>query len=176
MSHQQEILQKTTLQQPLTDTSTDRCACNGPSYASVTPGTFFCHFEIRAHMTEPTTGRHKCDGPSSGNRRVINEFYPTRPGWTLFKIWPFILPTPPYLTPLLPYSSHLPSLFNFHTSPHWSLLPKSSWALSLSSTSRCCCCRCLPCQLNHSPFVFLSIYKVCVSKFILIYLAFWFSS
>ena len=25
---------------------------------------------------------------------------------------------PPYSTPLLPYSPHLPSLFNFHTSPH----------------------------------------------------------
>ena len=45
----------------------------------------FMSLGIRAHTKEPTTGRHNCDGPSLGNRRVINEVYPTRPGWILFQ-------------------------------------------------------------------------------------------
>ena len=55
--------------------------------------------------------------------RLIKLTWPD-PAGPLFKTCPFILPTPPYSTPLLPYSPHLPSLFKFHTSPHWSLLPK----------------------------------------------------
>ena len=73
---------------------------------------------IRAHTTEPTTGRHKCDGPSSGNRRVINEFYLTRPSRTLFKIWPFILPTPLFSTSTLPLTDHCsqnpPKPYTYH--------------------------------------------------------------
>ena len=49
------------------------------------PGTLFCYDEIRAHTTEPRTGRHNCDGPSSGNRRVINDVYPIEPGWTFYQ-------------------------------------------------------------------------------------------
>ena len=77
------ILQKITLQQSLTDTATDRCAFDGPSYASVVQGTSFRYFQTREHTMEPTMGRYNCDGPSSGNRLVINEAYPTRPGWSL---------------------------------------------------------------------------------------------
>ena len=58
---------------------------DGPSYDSIVTGTSFCYFQTRAHTTEPMTGLLKCDGPSSGNRRVINEVYPTRPGGTLFQ-------------------------------------------------------------------------------------------
>ena len=100
---------------------------NGPSYAPSHQVRISVIFEIRAHTTDTTMGRRMWDGPSSWNRRAINEINPTRPGWTLLNIWPFILPTPPYSTPLLPTSSHLPSLFHFHTSPtdHYSHnLPK----------------------------------------------------
>ena len=66
------------------------------------PGTFFCYVEIRAHTMEPTKVRHNCDGPSSGNRRVINELYPTGP---FFKIRLF---KPP---PSNPSFHPIPSLF-----------------------------------------------------------------
>ncbi|TMW91176.1 hypothetical protein EJD97_014680 [Solanum chilense] len=80
-AHHQEILQKITPLQSLTDTATDRCACDGPSHESVVPGMSFCYLKTRANAMEPTTYRHNRDGPLSGNGRVINEAYPTRPGW-----------------------------------------------------------------------------------------------
>ena len=112
-AHHQEILQKITLQQSLTDTSTDRCSCDGPSYAFVLPGTYFCYFETRAHTTEPTTGRHNCDGPSSGNRRVINDVSdPTRLD-TFSKS--DRLNSQPFISPvLLHYFPHYSFLLNFH--------------------------------------------------------------
>ena len=87
------------------------------------PGMFFCYVEIRAHTTEPTMGRQNCDGPSSGNRRVINELYPIRPGWTLFQKSDRLNPQPLIFTPLIPYSSHLPYLFNFYISPSLIITP-----------------------------------------------------
>ena len=100
-------------------TSTDRCACNGPSYASVVPGTFSCYFETRAHATEQTMGRHNCDGPSSGNRHVINEVYPTRPDLArpFFKIKTFKIPNP-----------------SFH--PHYFIIPLISPLFSTSTLSQ----------------------------------------
>ena len=97
-------------------TSTDRCAYDGPSYASVVPGTFFCYFETRAHATKQTTGRHNCDCPSLGNRRVINEVYLTRPDPVepFFIIRTFKPPQPLISPPLLHYFSHYSFLLDFH--------------------------------------------------------------
>ena len=87
-------------------------------------------FEIRSHTKKPTTGCRKCDGSSSGNYRVINEFYPTRPGWTLFKIWPFILPllhiSPHYF--LIPLISHLFSTSTVPLTDHCSQNPPKPYA------------------------------------------------
>ena len=159
-AHHQEILQKITLQQSLTDTSTDRCAFDGPSYQVH----FFCHYEIRAQTTEPMTGRHNCDGPSSGNRRVINEVYPTRPGWTLFQKSDSLNSPPLHISPH--YSLISPITLSFqlpHSLPPIIAPSQFSQALKCSSTSENRCCGCLPCHrvLLH---LFFSISTVCVSN------------
>ena len=81
---------------------------DGPSYASVVAGTSFCYFQTRAHTTEPTMGRHNCERPSSGNLRVINESYLTRPGWGFFKKSQHIKNPTLHFTPFLPSSSYFP--------------------------------------------------------------------
>ena len=79
--------------------------------------------------------RRTHDGPSSGTRRVINEAYPTRPGWVFFRknsqhikpptldFTPF-LPSSYYSLPFqLPKSSpsstdHFPQILQSPKSPH----------------------------------------------------------
>ena len=117
-AHHQEILQKTTPQYPLTDTTTDRRVWNGPSYAPSHQVRISVIFETRAHTRDTTTGSRMCDGPSSGYRRAINEINPTRPGWTPFQNLTVYTPIPPYSTPLLPLQLPLIStLFSTSTLP-----------------------------------------------------------
>ena len=75
------------------------------------------------------------------------------PAGPLFKIWPFILPIPPYSTPLLPLTLISP-LFSISTLPPLIITSTISPTLLLSVTCRCCCFWYLPCHLNHSPLVF----------------------
>ena len=140
---------------------------NGPSYAPSHQVRISVIFAIRAHTTDSTTGRRMCDGPSSGYRRAINEINPTRPGWTPFQILTVYTPHPSKFHPITSTSSHLPSLFHFHTSPtdhYFHNLPNLitisylSVLLFLVST--------LPPE--SFPTCVFSISKVCVSKFILI--------
>ena len=80
---------------------------------------------------EQTTGRHNCDSPSSGNRRVINEVYPTRPSETLFQIRTFKPPNPSFnphsfTTPPISLFLKLPQYLLYQPpiiSPHNSLKP-----------------------------------------------------
>ena len=105
-------------------------------------------------MMDTTTGRRMCDGPSSGNRRAINEINPTRPGWTPFQNLTIYTPHPSIFHPITSNFLSSPLSFPLPHFPHWSLLPQSPQTLSLSSTCRCCCFWYLPCHLNHSPLVF----------------------
>ena len=114
-AHHKKILQKITLQNSLTDIVTDRCSFDGPSHESVVPRTSFCYFQTRAHAMEPTTHHDNLDGPSSGNRRVINEAYPTRPGW-VFKNNSTFKTLIPLFHPILSLFLPFPSLFNFQRS------------------------------------------------------------
>ena len=91
-------------------------------------------FEIWAHTKEPTTDRHNLDGLSSGNRCVINEAYPTQPGWSFFyKILPFKLLNPSvhphtFTTPPISLPFQLPKslpLSTDHCSPKILQIPKS---------------------------------------------------
>ena len=126
-----------------------RRACDGPSYASVVTGTFFCYFETRAHTTEPTTGRHNCDGPSSGNRRVINDVSdPTRldpfsKSEHLKSPTPHFTPITSLFLPLL-FPSKLPQSIPLSTTDHCPLTILQS--PKVLSTSGNCCCECLPCH------------------------------
>ena len=116
-------------------------------------------------MTEPTMGRHNCDGPSSGNRRVINESYQTRPdlAGVFFKIRPFKPPNPSF-HPIHSLFLPLPSLFNFHIlpldhcSPKILQSPKSvNLLVGVAAVGVC-----LATEYLSS---FFSISKVCVSNF-----------
>ena len=165
-AHHQEILQKTALQQSLTDTLTDRCTCDGPSYASVVPGTSFCYYQTRAHTTQPTTVRHNCDRPSLGNHRVINEAYPTQPVGVYYKISPFILPNHSFhRVPLLflPFTSllnfhHLPLSTN-HCSPAILQSPTSyNLLVGVAAVG-------VFLVTEYLPILFFSNSKVCVSNF-----------
>ena len=123
---------------------------------TVTPGTYFCHFWNSGTHDETTTGRRMCDGPSSGNRRAINEINPTRPGWTPFQNLTVYTPHPSIFHPITSTSSNLPSLPLFSTSTLPPLIITSTISPTLlqSVTCRCCCFWYLPCHLNHSPLVF----------------------
>ena len=134
---------------------------------------------IRAHTTEPTTGRRKCDGPSSGNRRAINEIYPTRPGcnpaapFSKFdRLYSPALHIPPHyfqlplISPLFSTSTLPPLIITPTISPNLITIIYLSVLLLLVST--------LPPE--SFPTCVFSISKVCVSKFILISLVFLFIS
>ena len=86
-------------------------------------------FEIRAHTTEPTTGRRMCDGPSTGNCRVINEIYPTRPGWTPFQNLTVYTPHPSIFHPITSNFLTSPLSFQLPHFPSLIIAPKNHLSL-----------------------------------------------
>ena len=91
---------------------------------------FFCCFETRARMTEPMTRRHDSHRPSSGNRRMINEVYPTRPdpAEPFFKIRTFKPPNPSF-HPITSLFLSSPLSFKLPHFPSLIIAPKNHLSL-----------------------------------------------